>query len=311
MKPKPLFKLFILALLIAACGSAVPLEMGNESVPVACKQIIFSYGVHGRNHFEDNIVSSCPDGSNKVRLTIDGKGNGAPLWSPDGSQIAFVSARSGSSQLYVMDADGSNVEQLTSGLEFPSPFAWLPGGQHIVLRPFQAGGSLEWAVVNIATKEISTLNWQLAPSFSSAELSHDGSRLAYVQAMNPADRNGPSQIRVQQTDGSNDYALTDDIWVNYNPVWSADDSQLVFFTNRDGVEGLFAIYAVSADGSDLRALTEPIFGVGSFFSWSPDGGSVAVFNDGAIYVTNLDNGEMTKLFTVDYPNYVSNFSWRP
>jgi len=166
-------------------------------------------------------------------------------------------------------------------------------------------------VVNIATKEISTLNWQLAPSISSAELSHDGSRLAYVQAVNPADRNGPSQIRIQGIDGSNDNALTDDIWVNYNPVWSADDSRLVFLTNRDGVEGSFAIYLVNADGSNLKAFTEPTFSEGAFFSWSPDGGSVAVFSDGAIYVMDLDSGNMTKLFTVDYPNYVSKFSWRP
>jgi Tol biopolymer transport system component len=207
----------------------------------------------------------------------------------------------------MMDADGSNVEQLTSGLEFPSPFAWLPGGQHIVLRPFQAGASLEWAVVNIATKEISTLNWQLAPSISSAELSHDGSRLAYVQAVNPADRNGPSQIRIQGIDGSNDNALTDDIWVNYNPVWSADDSRLVFLTNRDGVEGSFAIYLVNADGSNLQAFTEPTFSEGAFFSWSPDGGSVAVFSDGAIYVMDLDSGNMTKFSRSTIPITFRNF----
>lgn len=57
------------------------------------------------------------DGSNQVNLTNNPADDTDPVWSPDGSQIAFVSNRDngegGGQFIYVMDADGSNVRQLT------------------------------------------------------------------------------------------------------------------------------------------------------------------------------------------------------
>jgi TolB protein len=43
--------------------------------------------------------------------------NGADSWSPDGKKIAFVSNRTGTYQIYTMDADGTGVRQLTDGPE--------------------------------------------------------------------------------------------------------------------------------------------------------------------------------------------------
>ena len=54
------------------------------------------------------------DSSKPKRITIGrGSDNTSPSYSPDGSQIAFISGKSGSPQVYIMDADGSNVELLT------------------------------------------------------------------------------------------------------------------------------------------------------------------------------------------------------
>src|SRR4029453_18722873 len=48
------------------------------------------------------------DGTGLVQLTSDG-GNSEPAWAPDGARIAFVRGQGGSSDIYVMNADGSNV----------------------------------------------------------------------------------------------------------------------------------------------------------------------------------------------------------
>ncbi len=63
------------------------------------------------------------DGSNVQRLTDNDKVDARPAWSPDGQRIAFHSSRDGSSdqpqffaeyEIYVMDANGGNVERLTA-----------------------------------------------------------------------------------------------------------------------------------------------------------------------------------------------------
>ena len=53
------------------------------------------------------------DGSNQQRLTDGGAQDWWPAWSPDNAQIAFMSDRDGDWEIYVMDADGGNLRQLT------------------------------------------------------------------------------------------------------------------------------------------------------------------------------------------------------
>jgi Tol biopolymer transport system component len=64
----------------------------------------------------------------------------APAWSPDGSQLAFVSDRDGSYQIYVMRADGTGVRRLTEfpqGAEAP---AWSPDGYWLAFVAYAGDG---------------------------------------------------------------------------------------------------------------------------------------------------------------------------
>lgn len=73
-------------------------------------------------------------GHNPTAMTNLTNGQGSsryPSWSPDGTKLAFASDRSGSWQIYVMDADGSNVVQLTTSGNHSQP-AWSPDGKQIV-----------------------------------------------------------------------------------------------------------------------------------------------------------------------------------
>ncbi len=53
-------------------------------------------------------------GGAPVQLTKEGTLNERPRWSPDSRQIAFISDRGGASQVWVMNADGSNAKQVTN-----------------------------------------------------------------------------------------------------------------------------------------------------------------------------------------------------
>ena len=88
------------------------------------------------------------DGSGQTRLTNSPDYDGEPVWSPDGSRIAFVSIRDTGQQIYTMNADGSSVTRLTSANypEFPS---WSPDGSQIAFSADADGdGWLELVVIN-------------------------------------------------------------------------------------------------------------------------------------------------------------------
>jgi len=82
------------------------------------------------------IYTMNPDGTNPTRLTDDVADDQNPDWSPDGSMIAFASNRGPDiDEIWVMNADGSNALQLTTGLSVESgvePYpAWSPDGSRI------------------------------------------------------------------------------------------------------------------------------------------------------------------------------------
>src|SRR5512132_3993105 len=67
-----------------------------------------------------------------------------PSYSPDGTQIAFrgdldLAEPSGDEEIYVMDADGTNVRQLTSNGDFDSAPSWSPDGTEIAFEKAAAG----------------------------------------------------------------------------------------------------------------------------------------------------------------------------
>src|SRR5437762_13993580 len=54
------------------------------------------------------------EGGAPQQITREGESNQRPRWSPDSRKIAYVSDRGGTSQIWLMDADGTNSKQVTS-----------------------------------------------------------------------------------------------------------------------------------------------------------------------------------------------------
>jgi TolB protein len=72
---------------------------------------------------EGSDLATCgADGSDLVMLTQTSSNELTPIWSPDGSTIAFVADYDGGYDLYVMDADGSNVRKVFQAPEVKALF---------------------------------------------------------------------------------------------------------------------------------------------------------------------------------------------
>jgi len=122
------------------------------------------------------------DGSSRVQLTTQGHGRAdrSPSFSPDGTRIAFTSDRAGGfADLYVMDADGSDVRRLTSDSDLEGNPTWSPDGTRVAVERCCDGGTSDIYVVDVASRTMTNLtatttSWEFDPSWSP-----DGTTIAF------------------------------------------------------------------------------------------------------------------------------------
>jgi Tol biopolymer transport system component len=84
---------------------------------------------------QDDLAVVNRDGTNWRELTNDQFFDRYPRWSPDGRRIAFASDRSGNYEIWTINADGTNLRQLTFNSERGASFPlWSPDGKQILFR---------------------------------------------------------------------------------------------------------------------------------------------------------------------------------
>ncbi|HEX7337623.1 MAG TPA: hypothetical protein VF252_10485 [Gemmatimonadales bacterium] len=102
--------------------------------------VVGQYGYRNAD-FPFGIAVTNRNGTGYTLLSQQGNVDLGPIWSPDGSQLAFSSTRDGNWEVYVMNADGSGVRRLTNdpGEDFAGP--WSPDGTRIAFVTNRDGNS--------------------------------------------------------------------------------------------------------------------------------------------------------------------------
>jgi Tol biopolymer transport system component len=132
------------------------------------------------------------NGDTLTRLTTNTAFDSDPAWSPDGAKIAFVSDRDGgNSEVFVMDADGSDPVNLTNDPAPDSQPTWSPDGTKIAFTSHR-DGNLEIYMMNADGSELKRLTKKAAHDFTPA-WSPDGTKIAFG-----SNRGGGEEIYVMK-----------------------------------------------------------------------------------------------------------------
>jgi Tol biopolymer transport system component len=223
-----------------------------------------------------------------------------------------------------MNADGTDLRQLTSGPRVDLSPAWSPDGTRIAFSDLS--GSL--FVVDVATSQVTSLTtYVFTPKAQGPDdeptWSPDGTKIAFSRN----DEEGVPSIFVMDADGSKILRLTDpDPGADVAPDWSPDGTQVVFARtwNQNHPSD---IYVVDVDGTGLRQLTTNS-ATDAAPAWSPDGTKIAFTSDRDgrpgdpynwdamdLYAMNPDGTNLTRITVDAHLGYSTDgfgaVDWRP
>lgn len=196
------------------------------------------------------------------RLTSGEKRDGSPRWSPDGSELAFVSSRDGdSSQLYVLPLGGGEARRLTNLKESVREPAWSPDGSRLAFTARTPDELYDEEDEGKRGPHRFTRLW-----FKLDDEGWTGDRR--------------QQIYVVGADGSTEpVQLTEGDFESSSPTWSPDSQWIAFVSARDedwDTKIVSDVYVAAAGGGEPRKITRSD-GQCGFPAWSPDGALIAFF----------------------------------
>ena len=182
------------------------------------------------------------------------------------TQIAFISSRTGSKELWAMDYDGSNQHPLTSLRTISLMPRWSPDASRIAFTCYQPlNGVLNAQICMYSVDAGKVISFPRFRGTNSAPAwSPDGTQIMFSSSML-----GNPELFVTDINGSKPKRLTFATGGSTSPAWNPKTGQSVVFVSDRG--GIPKLYMMNADGTNVNLLDLPDKGYVIDPAWSPNG----------------------------------------
>jgi TolB protein len=206
--------------------------------------------------FRDIVFSFITTGDRKTPAEgSPSKQNELPMFSPDGSKVAFTSYRDGNPEIYVMNRDGSGLRRMTNNPAIDTTPTWSPSGNQVAWVSDRTGAPHIYVMNVDGTGQRQMIGEYCdRPTWSSGQFNE----IAY------AARTGPGyDIKLYSVSSGETKRLTDGIGSNESPAFSPNGRHIAFTSTRNGK---IQIFTVDRTGENLRQITRE--GNNKFPNWS-------------------------------------------
>lgn len=148
------------------------------------------------------------------------------MWSPDGKSVAYISDRSGETELYLHDVASGDLSQLTKGNDtYISEFKWSPDSRKIEYTDRKN----RLRLLDVESKKVTTLIEDNVSAPRGVVFSPDSKWLAYSRVA----KNKFTIVYLYNIAQGKEYAVTDKWYDSSSPVFSSDGKYLLFTSDRD------------------------------------------------------------------------------
>ena len=258
-----------------------PLWLRNVAISPDASTIAFTY--------KGNIYTVPAAGGDARQITSGSSYNTTPIWSPDGSRIAFASDREGSMDIYVVDSRGGVPQRITTNSAAETPLTFSGDSTIIYSSSIQpsreaAQGGFLPQTYSVATRPGSRP--RLLNSVAMAQATADPTGRILYQDKKGFENSYRKHERSSSTgdiwllDDGKFRRLTDFVGNDQNPVWGQGDT-FFYVSERDG--DALNVYETSVDGAQPRKLTDYKIHPVRSLSASAGGKMLAYSYDGRIW----------------------------
>jgi Tol biopolymer transport system component len=197
----------------------------------------------GGDHWRIWVMNA--DGSAQSALTPESTyaDDNTPAWSPDGSRIAFASTRGGTWNLWMINADGTDLHSL--GTTFAYEPSWSPDGTQLAFNGLNGIG-----VVDASGSNPHLISGP-GGSPTSPSWSPDGNHIVFARINSTG---YPGELYLAAPDGSAETQLTSGGFRNAQPQWSPDGTKIAF-QRFDVAADQWRLWTIGADGLNPQQVT--------------------------------------------------------